>query len=303
MRRAPLPRTNRLTISLGISVLIAGCGMPEDGASEDVETAQSALTGDSFPNAVGASRVVSVNGAAIDENNPFFQNLGTNGRRCVTCHQPSAAMTITPPQIQQAFNASQGLDPLFRLNDGANGPLAKVSTLAERQQAYSLLLNKGLIRIGFNLPASRDFDVKVVLDPYAGTGANPPVNQTVGATATPMVSFYRRPLLSANTRFIAGSRAFLRGCWEERDLARLFLEGDGPPGFDQVSRKRFREWVKRAGGLLRAADTHLLGEPFTLVLTTVIAAAGREVAQQPDEEAAMSYADDVLILLSRLGRS
>lgn len=103
--------------------------------------------------------------------------------------------------------------------------------------------------------------------------------------------------------FIAGSRAFLRGCWEERDLARLFLEGDGPPGFDQVSRKRFREWVKRAGGLLRSADTHLLGEPFTLVLTTVIAAAGREVAQQADEEAAMSYADDVLILLSRLGRS
>jgi AcrR family transcriptional regulator len=103
--------------------------------------------------------------------------------------------------------------------------------------------------------------------------------------------------------FIAGSRAFLRGCWEERDLARLFLEGDGPPGFDQVSRKRFREWVKRAGGLLRGADTHLLGEPFTLVLTTVIAAAGREVAQQADEEAAMSYADDVLILLSRLGRS
>ena len=103
--------------------------------------------------------------------------------------------------------------------------------------------------------------------------------------------------------FIAGSRAFLRGCWEERDLARLFLEGDGPPGFDQVSRKRFREWVKRAGGLLRGADTHLLGEPFTLVLTTVIAAAGREVARQADEEAAMSYADDVLILLSRLGRS
>jgi AcrR family transcriptional regulator len=103
--------------------------------------------------------------------------------------------------------------------------------------------------------------------------------------------------------FIAGSRAFLRGCWEERDLARLFLEGDGPPGFDQVSRQRFREWVKRAGGLLRGAESHLLGEPFTLVLTTVIAAAGREVAQQPDEQAATSYADDVLILLSRLGRS
>lgn len=103
--------------------------------------------------------------------------------------------------------------------------------------------------------------------------------------------------------FVAGSRAFLRGSWEERDLARLFLDGDGPLGFDHVARQRFREWVKRAGGLLRGAESQFLAEPFTLVLTTVIAAAGREVAQQADEQAAMSYADDVLILLTRLGRS
>jgi cytochrome c peroxidase len=203
MRTAPHLTTPRLTGALALPLLLAGCGTLEDGTADEIEIAQAALTGDSFPNATGAARTVSVNGAAIDENNPFFQNLGVNGRRCVTCHQPSAAMTITPPQIQQVFNASQGLDPLFRLNDGANGPLAKVSTLAERQQAYSLLLSKGLIRIGLTLPASRDFDVKIVLDPYAGTGANPPVNQTVGATASPMLSFYRRPLLSANTRFIS----------------------------------------------------------------------------------------------------
>jgi hypothetical protein len=204
MRPAPRRNANRLTAVLALPFLFAACGELEAGdAAEDTETLASALTGDSFPNATGAARVVSVNGAAIDENNPFFQNLGTNGRRCVTCHQPSAAMTITPAQIQQVFNASQGLDPLFRLNDGANGPLARVSTLAERQQAYSLLLNKGLIRVGLTLPANRDFDVKIVLDPYGGTGANPPVNQTVAATATPMLSFYRRPLLSANTRFIA----------------------------------------------------------------------------------------------------
>ena len=78
-----------------------------------------------------------------------------------------------------------------------------MSTLAQRQQAYSLLRSKGLIRIPLTLPASRDFDVKIVLDPYAGTGANPPVNQTVPATASPILSFYRRPLLSANTRFIS----------------------------------------------------------------------------------------------------
>jgi cytochrome c peroxidase len=178
----------------------AGCGDLEES---DVSGGEAALSGDAFTNPNGAARVVTVNGATIDEGNPFFQSLGTNGRACVSCHQPSAGMTITPPQIKAVFNATQGLDPLFRLNDGANGPNAPVATLAQRQTAYSLLLNKGLIRIGLTLPANRDFDVKVVLDPYAGTGANPPVNQAIAPTATPVLSFYRRPLLSANTRFIS----------------------------------------------------------------------------------------------------
>jgi hypothetical protein len=140
-------------------------------------------------------------------------------------------MGITPPQVQQVFNATQGLDPLFRLNDGANGPLANVSTLAARQQAYSLLLSKGLIRIPLTLPANRDYDVKIVLDPYAGTGANPPVNQTVPATASPVLSFYRRPLLSANTRFISAVM------WDGREATVSPIppnanQGDGVQAFE-----------------------------------------------------------------------
>jgi len=185
---------------LALPLLALGCGELEDA---DVEGSEAAASGDAFTNANGAARVVSVNGATIDENNPFFQSLGTNGRACVHCHQPSAGMTITPPQVQAVFNATQGLDPLFRLNDGANGPNAPVATLDQRRAAYSLVLSKGLIRIPLTLPANRDFDVKVVLDPYAGTGANPPVNTTIAPTATPTLSFYRRPLLSANTRFIS----------------------------------------------------------------------------------------------------
>jgi hypothetical protein len=187
------------------TLALAGCAVEADaeGADQDVASIDQALAGDAFANATGSARTVTVNGAAIDTNNPFFQSLGTNGRACVNCHQPSAAMGITPPQIRQVFNATQGLDPLFRLNDGANGPLAPVATLAQRQAAYSLLLSKGLIRISFNLPATRDYDVKVVLDPYSGTGANPPQNAVIPPTATPVVSFYRRPLLSANTRFIS----------------------------------------------------------------------------------------------------
>lgn len=192
----------RVSAIAGALSMLAGCGVE---VIDETESAPSlaALAGDAFTNFAGATRTVTVNGATIDERNAFFQSLGSNGRACVNCHQPSAAMTITPAQVQQLFNATQGLDPLFRLNDGANGPLARVGTVDERRRAYSLVLNKGLIRIPINLPANRDFDVRVILDPYAGTGANPPVNSTIAPTATPILSFYRRPLLSANTRFIS----------------------------------------------------------------------------------------------------
>ena len=38
-----------------------------------------------------------------DLDNPFFQSLGTNGRSCVSCHQPSDAWTVTPAHIQMRF--------------------------------------------------------------------------------------------------------------------------------------------------------------------------------------------------------
>jgi len=195
-----------LSLALVTPLLALGCSYEMGSGENDPENVDRTtfeLVGDAFTNPSGVSRVASVSGAAIDQNNPFFQSLGSNGRACVNCHQPSAAMGITPPQIQQVFSATQGLDPLFRPNDGAVGPNAPVSTLAQRQSAYSLLLSKGLIRIPINLLANRDYDVRVVLDPYAGTGANPPLNQTVPPTATTALSFYRRPLLSANTRFIS----------------------------------------------------------------------------------------------------
>ena len=61
--------------------------------------------------------------------NPFFQDMGTNGRSCVTCHQPSDAFSVTPAHIRKRFDATQGTDPLFRPVDGANCPTADVSTL------------------------------------------------------------------------------------------------------------------------------------------------------------------------------
>jgi len=202
MRNTPFKLKSMMCLGAIVALAGTGCGELDDQAS-DVEGSTAALAGDAFNNANGASRVMTVNGAPIDETGPFFQSIGTNGRSCVTCHAPSAAMTITPPQIQAVFNSTNGNDPLFRLNDGSNGPNAPVATLAQKRAAYGLLLSKGLIRIALKLPATRDFDVQVVLNPYQSTGANPIQNTVLGPTDTSELSFYRRPLLSANTRFIA----------------------------------------------------------------------------------------------------
>ena len=104
--------------------------------------------------------------------------------------------------------------------------------------------------------------------------------------------------------FVAGSRAYLHGCWAERDLARLFLAGGGPPGFELVARRRYREWTARNAALLRHGPDDA-GEPWgdalVLVLTTVVSEAGHEVAVCEDEVSADRLAGDVLALISRIG--
>lgn len=100
--------------------------------------------------------------------------------------------------------------------------------------------------------------------------------------------------------FVAGARGYLDGCWQERDLARLFLAGGGPPGFELVARRRYREWTARNSHLLRAEDRPLR-ETMVMVLTTVVGEAGREVATQDTLEEARRISDEVLELIQRIG--
>ena len=51
--------------------------------------------------------------------NAFFQNIGSDGRTCFTCHQPKNGWTISAAGAQARFEASSGTDPLFRMVDGA----------------------------------------------------------------------------------------------------------------------------------------------------------------------------------------
>ena len=85
-----------------------------------------------FGNANGLARTIDVNGAHDLDDNPFFQDLGSNGRRCVTCHQPDNAWSITPANVQRRFAVSHGADPIFRNNDGSNCEGALPQTMEER---------------------------------------------------------------------------------------------------------------------------------------------------------------------------
>ena len=103
--------------------------------------------------------------------------------------------------------------------------------------------------------------------------------------------------------FLAGSRAYLDGCWTERDLARTFLAGGGPPGFDLIARRRYREWTRRNAALLLSGRDEPWGDALVLVLTSVVSEAGHEVAVCEDEETARRLAADVLTLIGRIGGS
>ena len=132
-------------------------------------------------------------GKTIDVSNPFFKTLGTNDRTCASCHDAGDGWSSTPAHLQQRFQTSQGMDPIFRPVDGANCPSADVSTVDARSSAYSLLLNKGLIRITLPVPVNAEFSIISIDDPYQ-----------CPETTTDQPSLYRRMLPSTNLRFLNG---------------------------------------------------------------------------------------------------
>jgi len=143
--------------------------------------------------ATGMVRTVTQTGI-IDTTGPFFQSLGTNGRSCFTCHRPETAWSVTPASVQARFNASAGTDPIFRTNDGSNSPLADVSTVDARKRAYSMLLNKAVIRVGLPILPGSEFTLEHADDPYAFASASE-------------LSLFRRPLPSTNLRFLTAVMA------------------------------------------------------------------------------------------------
>lgn len=147
----------------GVGALSSACGV-EKPVDEPVGVAQSALS--PAGNLHGIAETVHSSGA-IDRTNPFFQANGTNPRTCETCHAASQGWTITAFGTQASFLFSLGLAPLFLPHDAGGRPDEDLSTFSARFAAFGkTLLGKGLIRFGRTLPASAEFTVTAVVDPY-----------------------------------------------------------------------------------------------------------------------------------------
>lgn len=129
----------------------------------------------------------------LDQSNPFFQSLGTNGRTCATCHIASNAFGLSTQDVQQRFYSTRGADPLFATVDGANCPDASQGD----PESHSLLLSHGVIRIsipisGVNQP---QFNIAVARDPYGCA--------FVTNSGIQSASVFRRPLPTASLKFLS----------------------------------------------------------------------------------------------------
>jgi hypothetical protein len=155
-----------------------------------------------YENPYGRLSILNTAGRIETKGNAFFEPIGSNGRACVTCHQPADAMSISVDTIQERWQATNGKDPLFAAIDGANCP----DLSAGDPKSYSLLLNRGLIRISLPWPppaadgnaVTPEFTIEVVRDP-TGCNTSPVYGLNSPAKA---ISVYRRPRPAANLKYV-----------------------------------------------------------------------------------------------------
>lgn len=165
---------------------------------------------DSFDSTDGTLGVLNASGAVNTKDHPFFTPLGTNGRACVNCHQPTYGMTISSASMLERWKLTDGKDPVFAAFDGSNCP----NLPQDKESSHSLLIKRGLIRIPLAWPPKNadgspkpaEFTIEVVRDP---TGCNTSSEYGLKG-AQPTISVYRRPRPAANLKYaISGGQPVL----------------------------------------------------------------------------------------------
>lgn len=157
---------------------------------------------DAFDSVDGKVGVLNASGEVNTEGHPFFRALGTNGRACVTCHQPAWGMSLSAEGLTERWHETGGKDPVFAAFDGSNCP----SLPQDKESSHSLLLKRGLFRIPLAWPPRNadgstkpvEFTIDVVRDP---TGCNTSPEYGL-KSPNPTISVYRRPRPAANLKYV-----------------------------------------------------------------------------------------------------
>jgi len=194
--------------AIALAVGTATAGVAAAASSSGFDPWWSPGSGDVLPasatyeNAYGAVTVLNVDGPVDTKGHPFFEPIGSNGRACVTCHQPSDGMSISVGTLQERWKVTNGTDPVFAAIDGSNCP----NLPQDKRSSHSLLLDHGLFRIFYawppvganGKPIEPEFTIEVVEDP---TGCN--LDPVYGLNSeNPTISVYRRPRVVGNLKYV-----------------------------------------------------------------------------------------------------
>lgn len=146
-----------------------------------------------FLDLTGFSATNSTTGS-VDLSGAFFQQLGTNGRTCTTCHAASDGFGLSAADASLRYVLTRGKDPLFDQIDGSTCPTGAVNN--------SLVVNNGLIRVAMTVPPNQftstppQFTITAAQDPYGCA-------LTTDSNGVQTVSVYRRPLPATNLGFLS----------------------------------------------------------------------------------------------------
>jgi hypothetical protein len=239
-----------------------------------------------YPDPSGVVRTLLSGGPLSTSGQPFFTALGSNGRACVTCHQPADGMSLAAKSAQSRWLSHGAADPLFAAYDGSNCP-----TLQQQERAsHSLLIEFGLFRIErpwppldiAGRPIKPDFDIAVVRDPY-GCNSTPAYGPRAKSGS---LSVYRRPRPVSNLKYLTAvgfaydpkqGMALPRDAATGRMISGNLMADARAPTLEAQARDAARTHLGLAAPLDARTVANIVNFEMRLFTAQQISAAGRSV--------------------------
>jgi cytochrome c peroxidase len=187
--RSSLGRPAALAAVLSFASRASAQGAANASFQEDAveQCVVGGLDSDVTRDETGKSQTVSPAPINLSAANPFFEDFGSNGRTCGTCHVEKQGWTITPEGVGKLKKK----DPLF-LFDGSDCLPAGVANPDPETHSIEMR-SKALVRIDLPIPAGADFTLVSYSDPH----------HCPTAPSAADLRMYRRPLPTSNTAFLS----------------------------------------------------------------------------------------------------